>query len=202
MQLSLDKMPANLSVQARTLWQVADTVGTLQALASLFRSTSYDVQLWLYGHAVIPRTAFLAAVDYLVKELAVHEKKSQRGAGATKRILIVDDNVDAAVSFAVLLGANGHDVFVAHDGTSALSLAYAHRPHIVFLDLIMPGMNGFETARALRREPSFTSMKIVVLTGGYAADEPEQARAAGVDMYLHKPVDLSVVASLVGKFVS
>jgi CheY-like chemotaxis protein len=198
MELSLDKMPANLSVQARTLWQVADKVGTLDALAVLFRSTTLDVQLWLYGRSTVPRAAFLTAVDYVVKELSVHDA-SNRGTPAGKCILIVDDNVDAAVTFAALLRDSGHEVFVAHDGAGAINLAYAKRPQIVFLDLIMRGMDGFELARTLRREPAFASLRIVAVTGHSGAEAQEQARAAGADMYLLKPVDLSVVASLVGR---
>src|SRR4029453_18922594 len=78
--------------------------------------------------------------------LAVHELAN----GVAHRVLVVDDNVDAASMLAALVRQLGHDVVVVHDGSSALEAAEAYRPEIILLDLGMPGMNGFEVARALR----------------------------------------------------
>src|SRR5262249_38150069 len=81
------------------------------------------------------------------------------------RVLVVDDNVDAAESLAVLLRLEGQDVQVAHDGVSALELARAFRPALVFLDIGMPGMDGYEVCRRLRQQFSRDRPLVVALTG-------------------------------------
>jgi CheY-like chemotaxis protein len=109
--------------------------------------------------------------------------------GTESRILIVDDNADAAESLAQLLAIKGHDVRVAYDGASGLSLADAFAPDIVFLDIGMPGLDGYEVARRLRSDPTRT-MRLVALTGyGQEADR-RRAEEAGFDGHLVKPLEL------------
>ncbi|WP_338762628.1 ATP-binding protein [Massilia sp. METH4] len=103
------------------------------------------------------------------------------------RVLIADDNVDAAHSLADLLALEGHDTRVAADGPGALALAEAFRPEVVFLDIGMPGMDGYETARRLRQLPGLAAVPLAALTGWGAAEDRARTRAAGFDHHLLKP---------------
>ncbi len=106
-----------------------------------------------------------------------------------RRVLVVDDNVDAAAALAMLLELGGHEVRVAHDGPAALGEAEAYRPDAVVLDIDLPGMDGYEVGRLLRRSPATRRAVLVALTG-YAHDEHRRrCREAGFDHQLTKPVD-------------
>ena len=106
-----------------------------------------------------------------------------------RRILIVDDNADAADSLGVLLGIWGHEVKIAHDGVAALELARAFGPELVFLDIGMPDMNGYEVARRLRQEAGLASAKTIALSGYGAERDRLRSKEAGFDLHLVKPVD-------------
>jgi len=108
---------------------------------------------------------------------------------APRRILVVDDNVDAAESLAVLLRLDGHEVRVASDGPEALAAAQAAPPEMVVLDLGMPGMDGFEVARRLRALPGTKGMLLVALTGWAQEDDRRRCYEAGFDGHLPKPVE-------------
>jgi PAS domain S-box-containing protein len=110
------------------------------------------------------------------------------------RILIVDDNVDAADSLAALLKALGHETRVAHDGPRGLQVAHAFRPDLAFLDIGLPGMNGHELARALRADPDLRGLVLVALTGWGAASDMTLSQDAGFDRHLTKPVSLEALA--------
>lgn len=116
----------------------------------------------------------------------------------TRRVLIVDDNVDSANSIAMLLSHSGHEVHVAHDGLGALAMARQVRPEFVFLDLGLPGLDGFEVARALRREPGLEALRIIAVTGYGQESDREKAREAGIDQHLVKPADPAFLESLLG----
>jgi PAS domain S-box-containing protein len=116
-----------------------------------------------------------------------------RGAGALKparRLLLVDDNVDAAASQAALLRVLGHEVEVAYDGESALEKARAFRPEVVLLDLGMPGMDGYEVARRLRASEAGSHLKLIAQTGWAQEEDRRRTREAGFDAHLAKPVDI------------
>lgn len=115
-----------------------------------------------------------------------------------RRVLVVDDNVDSANSIAMLLQHGGHDVQVAHDGHKALEMARSLRPEFVFLDLGLPGLDGFEVARALRREPALQGTRIIAVTGYAQESDRRRALEAGVDQHLVKPADPAFIESLLG----
>jgi len=106
-----------------------------------------------------------------------------------RRILVADDNQDAADSLAMILEMGGHDVRVAHDGRAALSVAQSFRPDTVLLDIGMPHLNGYEVAQALRQEPWGANMCLIALTGWGQASDRQLAIEAGFDRHLTKPVD-------------
>ena len=108
--------------------------------------------------------------------------------GVVRRVLIVDDNVDAADSLAMLLRLDGQDVSVAYDGAAALVLAEARPPHIALVDLGMPVMDGFELARRFRAHEELKTAKLVAMTGWGQPEDRERTRVAGFDHHLVKPV--------------
>jgi CheY-like chemotaxis protein len=112
---------------------------------------------------------------------------------APRRILVVDDNVDAAKSLAVLLRLEGHEVRVACDGPEALAAAQADPPEMVVLDLGMPGMDGFEVARRLRVLPGTKGTLLVAMTGWVEEDDRRRCYEAGFDGHLPKPVELDAL---------
>jgi signal transduction histidine kinase len=113
-----------------------------------------------------------------------------------RRVLVVDDNVDAAEALGELLRDYGHDVATAHDGAQALDRARLHRPEIVLLDIGMPEMDGYEVAKRIRGELSLSDALLVALTG-YGEDRHRRlAREAGFDQHVTKPVDASKLEEL------
>ena len=112
-----------------------------------------------------------------------------------RRILIVDDNADQAGTLHVLVQLMGHEARYACDGAQAIETARALRPHFVFLDLGLPGMDGFEVARRLRAEFGF-ALRIIALTAYGSESDREQSLAAGCELHLLKPADPRFVESL------
>jgi PAS domain S-box-containing protein len=107
-----------------------------------------------------------------------------------RRFLVVDDNADAAVSQAELLRMLGHEAETAYSGAEALRKAARFRPEVVLLDLGMPGMDGFEVARELRRMPELEKATIIAQTGWGQEEDRRRTAAAGFDAHLAKPVEL------------
>ena len=115
------------------------------------------------------------------------------------RVLLVDDNVDAAESLAMLLRLWGHEVAVAHDGPGALRAAEAQRPEVALLDIGLPGMDGYELARRLRPLPGLGRAVLVALTGWGQEDDRRRSQEAGFDHHLVKPVELSALQELLAQ---
>jgi len=111
-------------------------------------------------------------------------------------VLIVDDNADAASTLSMLLDLLGHATAVAHTGAAAIALVQAALPRIVFLDIGMPGMNGYDTARALRALPGGQRLTLVALTGWGSENDRAHSHAAGFDHHLTKPVQLTDVETI------
>lgn len=118
------------------------------------------------------------------------------GAGPGLRVMVVDDNHDAAATLAELLELIGHSTAIANNGEQALSLAPPFAPHVMFLDIGMPGMNGYELARAIRLDGRFHGVLLVALTGWGGVDDRSRTHEAGFDLHLTKPVSLDAVADL------
>jgi CheY-like chemotaxis protein len=107
---------------------------------------------------------------------------------ARRRLLVVDDNKDAAESMSMLLELWGHEVICAYDGRTALETAATYRPDAVFLDIGLPEMDGYEVAERLRELPGSSKAVLVAITGyGQDADR-RRSREAGIDHHLVKPV--------------
>jgi len=116
----------------------------------------------------------------------------------SRRVLVVDDNIDNAEIMAAVLRESGHEVYVAHDGRSAVAEARRLRPEFLFLDLGLPGLDGFQVAETLRREPGLEAMRIIAVTAYGQESDRRRAREAGFDQHLVKPVDMAFVESMLG----
>jgi CheY-like chemotaxis protein len=116
-----------------------------------------------------------------------------------RRILVADDNQDAADSLAMLLEMSGHDVRVVHDGRAALSVAQTFRPDTMLLDIGMPELNGYEVARALRQEPWGSSITLIALTGWGQGSDRQRAIDAGFDRHLTKPIDPDALEAILSQ---
>jgi two-component system CheB/CheR fusion protein len=108
-----------------------------------------------------------------------------------QRILVVDDNVDAAESLAMLLRLEGHEVATAHDGGEAVATTATFKPDIILLDLGMPELDGYSAARLIRQQPGGAEILLIALTGWGQDDDRRRTEAAGFDAHVVKPVDPS-----------
>jgi signal transduction histidine kinase/ActR/RegA family two-component response regulator len=137
----------------------------------------------------------------LMREPPLHRGRAQgqpetRDRGPARRILVVDDNVDAAKTLALLLRIDGHDVSIAHDGPTALAAAFEAPPDVVLLDIGLPGMDGLEVARHLRMDPRLKGSLIVALSGYGQADIAARSEQAVFHAHLTKPLDPVALARL------
>jgi PAS domain S-box-containing protein len=126
-------------------------------------------------------------------------KEEHVRASSGRRLLVVDDNRDAAESLAMLLRLQGHEVEVAHDGPAALKLAAGYRPELVFLDIGMPGMDGYEAARRMRQQPGLENIRLAALTGWGQQEDRRRTAEAGFDHHVVKPVEPSALEELLAR---
>lgn len=181
-----------------------ELVGTVW-LVSHDRSRQFDAQ----DREVLARLSEFAARAYqqlssLSADDVVQLARLSAGGGhkparapVQKRILVVDDNADAATALALLLRAMGHEVFVAHEGRAALADLSRIRPDIALLDIAMPDMSGYELARQIRSRVG-AAVRIVALTGFGLAEDRARALEAGFDQHMVKPADPAFLKSLLG----
>jgi CheY-like chemotaxis protein len=120
-----------------------------------------------------------------------------QNAAVSRRVLLVDDNLDTANSMARLLKRAGHLVEVAHDGPQALEKAAQHVPEVVLLDIGLPGMDGFEVARRMRKAPGGENAMIIAVTGYGQPEDRRRALGAGCHHHLVKPVDIDELKRLI-----
>ena len=118
------------------------------------------------------------------------------------RILVVDDNVDAADSLAMLFQADGHDAKVAYSSEEALLLARDYRPDFVLLDIGLPGMDGYEVAKRLRAQPELQNLRLIALTGYGQDSDVARSREAGFDHHVVKPVQFDSLNSLLASLAT
>lgn len=112
------------------------------------------------------------------------------------RILVVDDNLDAADSLGMALRMMGHDVETAHDGLEAMGAATAFRPDVILLDIGLPKLDGYQVARRIREQDGGADIVLVALTGWGQEEDRERSREAGFDLHLTKPVDFKAIQKL------
>jgi signal transduction histidine kinase/DNA-binding response OmpR family regulator len=143
--------------------------------------------------------------EFVVRLPALHRERSGAGSpdgagepvSAGCRVLVVDDNVDAADSLAMLLRLGGCEVRLAHAGPDAVAEAQAFRPEVVVLDIGLPGMDGYEVAGRLRADPATRGAVLVAVTGYGREEDRARSRQAGFDHHLVKPVDFGLIQGVV-----
>ena len=122
-----------------------------------------------------------------------HVRNGRSQSPSARRVLVVDDNVDAAMMLSALVRQLGHEVLTVHDGEQALRVTESYRPDVILLDIGMPGINGFEVAKRLRERGVTPAPRIVAVTGWGKAEDQARTREAGFDMHLMKPVEESQI---------
>jgi signal transduction histidine kinase/ActR/RegA family two-component response regulator len=183
---SLDRAEGGLGIGLTLVRNLVEMHGgTVEAhSAGVDRGAEFVVRLPAAPVAAAPRAAPPAAAAATAEPL---------------RVLVVDDNHDAAASLASLLTIWGERVAVAHDGQAALDTARTFAPHVVLLDIGLPGLDGYEVARRLRAQPTRTRAVLIALSGYGQAEDERRAREAGFDHHLVKPVDPEVIRELLAK---
>ena len=158
----------------------------------------------MHGGRITARSEGLgrgSTFEFTLPRVAAPTSAEQETPGAivvSRRILVVDDNSDAATSLSELLKMDGHQTQPAFSAEEALSLAQSFNPEVVLLDIGLPHMDGYEVARRLRHSILRKGATLIALTGYGQAEDRERAKAAGFDAHLVKPVDLAALTRLLG----
>lgn len=156
----------------------------------------------LHGGEIVLKSATGAGSNFVVRVPLSHKGKigsapeqlpADVRTGGVQRILIVDDNVDAARTLGQLLQASGREVSFAYNGTEAIALAMSWHPQLVFLDIGLPDMTGYEVARVLRSKPELNETKLVALTGWGAQQDRRKSAENGIDVHLTKPARVETI---------
>jgi CheY-like chemotaxis protein/nitrogen-specific signal transduction histidine kinase len=165
----------------------------------------------LHGGTVTARSAGLSqGSEFIVRLPAASARTAADATGAPmpiraareqppKRILVVDDNVDAALSLSMLLNLSGRETELAHDGLEAVEKAAGYRPDAILLDIGMPKMNGYEVCRTIRETSGGGEPLIVALSGYGTEEDRRKSEAAGFDAHLVKPVDLGALEQVLAR---
>jgi CheY-like chemotaxis protein len=172
---TLDRSQGGLGIGLTVARKLAEMHGGSISAASdgLGRGSTFTIRL--------PLADRTAVIDRLNADETVN------GGGEPRRILVVDDNRDTALGCAAIFRARGHEVQVAYDGVEALSVARASKPEAIFLDIGLPGMNGFDVVKTLRNE-GFTNELIIAVSGYGQPEDRQRSNEAGFDEHLVKPV--------------
>ena len=189
---SLDRSQGGLGIGLCLVQRLVELHGgTVEAHSVLGHGSEFIVRLPLVkaSETPLPRPSAL-----LPAEIALLPAFS-------RRVLVVDDNVDAAQSLAVLLQAAGHDVHIVYDGVSAVESALEYRPDLMVIDIGLPGLDGLEVARRIRRLPALENIVLVAMTGYGQATDRSLSQKAGFDQHLVKPADFSQLQDILTSVV-
>jgi CheY-like chemotaxis protein len=145
--------------------------------------------------------------EFVVRLPAMAERRKERrpittpetASAAVHRVLIVDDNVDAASSLSALLRITGNETHLAHDGVAAIEMAERFRPDVILLDIGLPRLNGYEACRRIRERPWGNRVVIVAMTGWGQESDRQRSREAGFDHHMVKPVDYAALMSAIAQ---
>ena len=154
------------------------------------------------GSTFTARLPLATAVATAASELALSRIPAEAHAaaapapGAAQRVLIVDDNEDAAEALAMMLQFSGCEALTAHGGKEGLAASRSFRPDVIFLDIGLPGMNGYDVARQIRADPQTRDAFLIALTGWGSDEDRRLSSEAGFDLHLTKPVDMQALTSL------
>jgi CheY-like chemotaxis protein len=128
--------------------------------------------------------------------------ESERSGGGGSRVLVVDDNRDAADSLVEIMRLSGNEAEAVYDGRAALDYCATSMPDVVLLDIGLPGLNGYEVAERIRAMPNGSELLLIAVTGWGKDDDRRRSHAAGFDHHLVKPVDPAVIETLLSRHVT
>ena len=186
---ALDRAQGGLGIGLALVRRIAELHGGGVSAASQGLGQGSRFDLWL------PLAAAAGEADAEPDSPGDVPAEQSRGSG--RRVLVVDDNVDAAEILAKGLTLLGHEVRVSFEGTDALAMAAVFRPDVAILDLGLPGLDGFEVARRLRTLDGCESTRLIALTGYGQPEHKHQSSAAGFERHLVKPVELQELATVI-----
>jgi PAS domain S-box-containing protein len=150
--------------------------GTVGASSVVGEGSEFVVRLPVVSHPQLPASSLVPA-------------ESDQASGPSLRVMVVDDNVDTVSTLAMLVKESGHDVQTAYDGSSVVEAVLDYRPHLVLLDIGLPGLNGLEVAKQLRQQPALKNVVLVAMTGYGQEGDRQRSFDAGFDHHLVKPGD-------------
>ena len=150
---------------------------------------SAKVRLRATRSDLISTVALAASPPSVRKGCAFPERVFIDEAMKTSRVLVVDDNVDAADMLVMMLQMFGHEVKAAYSGQAALETAVEYQPDFVLLDIGLPDMNGYEVAQHLRQQERLKNVSLIAMTGYGQDSDRQRSEEAGIDLHLVKPVD-------------
>ncbi|WP_411282146.1 ATP-binding protein [Gemmatimonas sp.] len=186
---SLSKAQGGLGIGLSLVKQLVELHGGRVEAHSAGSGQGSVFTVWL----PLAQPADAAAASVLPVEL--------RAPASGRRILVADDNVDAATTLSALLELMGHEVRTVHDGTGALAVAESFAPHLVLLDIGMPRMNGYETCRRIRAQDWGRDIPVVALTGWGQKEDRERSTDAGFTQHLVKPVHKDVLRRVLATYL-
>lgn len=162
--------------------------GIIQVFSEVGNGSKFLIKLPVVRRKIKPKESTQTGVNaesHLTKKL--NNEVNKKINTTALKVMIVDDNVDAAECLSMLLELNGHSLRIAHTGPDAIKLAADFQPQVIFLDIGMPGMDGYETAKELRKNPALKNITLVALTGWGTESDRAKSRAMGFNHHLTKP---------------
>jgi CheY-like chemotaxis protein len=196
----VNRLPVNPLIM-RGLRIAEEELG-LDGLAARLGVEAGTIDDWRMGLAAMPQDKFLELVDLLsgIDPSWKRTAPAALPAAEAKRIIVVDDNADGAVTLAHLLELLGHHATAVTDSRRAVEVAKELQPHIAILDINMPHVNGLELARLFRGDAQLKTCHLVALTAMDGLDYREMIRQAGFDAHIRKPADTALLRSIIAQF--
>jgi signal transduction histidine kinase/CheY-like chemotaxis protein len=184
---SLDRSQGGLGIGLALVQRLVEMhQGRVEAYSTLGQGSEFVVRLPVVLTPAPPLTSTTA--------------EATKPTGPSLRVLVVDDNVDTAETLAMLLKDSGYDVRTAHDGPTALEAALGYRPDVAFLDIGLPGLDGFQLAERMRQQPILQKIVLVAMTGYGKESGRQRSQKAGFDHYLVKPTKFEKVQEILASF--
>jgi len=183
---TLDRSQGGLGIGLALVQRLVEMQGgTVEASSTLGQGSEFVVRFPI-ADCGLPMEA---KADDANQKSAIENRKSLR-------VLVVDDNVDTVSSMSMLVQESGYEVRTAYDSSTALEAALDYRPHVVLLDIGLPGLNGFEVAQRIRQQPALQHVVLIALTGYGQESDRQHSQEAGFDHHLVKPADFGKVLQI------
>jgi CheY-like chemotaxis protein len=144
----------------------------------------------------------VSGISFIKRLLGTHEERQHPRTSRGARMLVVDDSPTICAVLGKMLRAEGYEVLTATDGAAAIELVHKEKPALIFLDVVMPGMNGFRVLKHLRQDALTAGIPIVMISGNQQASEQFYLQRCGADDFMKKPFDRHDVAERIGQLIA